>query len=93
VKFLKHLVVHYTIPFNRFVANFTSHLIYTLLIVLVAVNPSDVPGQTEIDWYDYLTVLYTLAYLLADAQANRVKLLHAIEIYNQDELLTFPPSS
>jgi hypothetical protein len=62
--------VHYTIPFNRFVAHFTSHLIYTSLILLVAINPNDEPGQIEMDWYDYLTVLYTLAYLLADVQVR-----------------------
>lgn len=69
-QFLRFLALHYTIPFNRFVAHFTSHLIYTALILLVAINPADVPGQIEPDWYDYLAIIYSVAYLIADAQEN-----------------------
>lgn len=64
--FFKSLMIHYTIPFNRFISHLIAHFTYLAVLAITVLNPLDTANQVDVDWYDYLLPLLTIAYLFVD---------------------------
>ena len=65
-KMLKPVFTFFTVPINRFISSLVSHTIYLGLMLLVILNPMDVKGKVDIDFYDYLLPTYTFAFICED---------------------------
>jgi len=85
-KCFKSYVLFFTFPFNRFIAHSFSNIFYLVCLCLVITNPADIPVKIDIDWYDVLLPVLTIAFICIDCkliyQNHKVKFNMGALIFN-----------
>ena len=57
-----------TIPRNRLVSHAASYFFFLILLLLNILNPDDEPNKFDLNWYNYLMLLFTFGFLFIDLE-------------------------
>ena len=56
------------IPRNRLVSHAASYFFFLILLLLNILNPDDEPNKFDLNWYNYLMLLFTFGFLFIDLE-------------------------
>jgi hypothetical protein len=56
------LFFHFSVPVNRCISDFSSHLLFILFILLTMINPNDEENVLDVNWYDAFLVIWAVGF-------------------------------
>ena len=60
----QNMTKYYSVPKNRCIGAFQSHVILVVLLILAMANPQDQPKEIDADWYDVLLTIWCIGYCI-----------------------------